>query len=122
MNKFKYNVDKFSQQIQNNNKLIFHKNIYTVKDTEIYTGEYCGLKCIIKKLLLKNNSNIFSKFLREITFLKKSDHPNIIKLYDVFYKNGDLYLILEKCDESIIKNKNKIDNDKLISDIILALK
>lgn len=38
------------------------------------------------------------RFRREIEILMKTDHPNIIKLYEVFETNKYLYLIMEKCN------------------------
>ena len=38
--------------------------------------------------------------LKEIAILKKTNHPNIIKLYEIMYckKNKKIYLILEQCE------------------------
>ena len=38
------------------------------------------------------------KFMREIKILIKTDHPNIIKLYDIFESANSLYLIMEQCN------------------------
>ena len=38
------------------------------------------------------------RYRREIEILMKTDHPNIIKLYEVFETNKYLYLIMEKCN------------------------
>lgn len=35
--------------------------------------------------------------LREIELMKKLDHPHVIKLYEVFRGEGDLYLVMELC-------------------------
>ena len=49
------------------------------------------------KKLSKLNVNNLIKFRREINILVKMDHPNIIKLYDVFESQNSLYLIMEEC-------------------------
>ena len=49
------------------------------------------------KKLSKMNINNLIKFRREIDILMKMDHPNIIKLYDVFESQNSLYLIMEEC-------------------------
>ena len=49
------------------------------------------------KKLSKLNVNNLMKFRREINILVKMDHPNIIKLYDVFESQNSLYLIMEEC-------------------------
>ena len=69
--------------------------------------------------------------LKEIAILKKTNHPNIIKLYEIMYckKNKKIYLILEQCqygdlmfyDEEknkfvvnnyVIENKKRKEKDK----------
>ena len=49
-----------------------------------------------KKLSKLNIANLI-KFRREIDILIKMDHPNIIKLYDVYESQNSLYLIMEEC-------------------------
>ena len=49
------------------------------------------------KQLSKSNIKNLEKFNREIDILIKTDHPNIIKLYEVFENSRFLYLILEEC-------------------------
>ena len=48
------------------------------------------------KQLVKHDISNIVKFQREITILKKADHPNIIKLYDVYEDDRFLYLVMEK--------------------------
>eukprot|EP00041_Stephanoeca_diplocostata_P000958 m.18069 g.18069 ORF g.18069 m.18069 type:complete len:343 (-) comp11376_c0_seq1:605-1633(-) len=47
--------------------------------------------------------------IREIKFLQEVNHPNIIKLYDVFSRDANVHLVLELCDgkdlEELIKDK-----------------
>ena len=47
--------------------------------------------------LNKLNENIRNKIEIEVDILRKLDHTNIIKLYDSFYNDGILYIVLEKC-------------------------
>ena len=49
------------------------------------------------KQLSKLNIADLEKFQREIDILIKTDHPNIIKLYEVFESKHNLYLIMEEC-------------------------
>ena len=49
------------------------------------------------KKLSKLNIDNLTKFKREIDILIKTDHPNIIKLYEVFQSQNSLYLIMEEC-------------------------
>ena len=64
--------------------------VYQVKNKK--TGEIRACKHL-SKLSIKN----LEKLEREINILIKSDHPNIIKLYEVFQSNRSLYLIMEEC-------------------------
>ena len=47
----------------------------------------------LSKLSIKN----IEKFEREIDILRKADHPNIIKLYEIFESRHSFYLIMEEC-------------------------
>ena len=49
------------------------------------------------KKLSKLDINNLEKFEREIKILIQTDHPNIIKLYDVYTTTNSLYLIMEEC-------------------------
>ena len=64
--------------------------VYQVKNRK--TGEIRACKHL-SKLSIKN----LEKFEREINILIKSDHPCIIKLYEIFESNRSLYLIMEEC-------------------------
>ena len=57
------------------------------------------------KHLSKLNIKNLEKFKREIEILKKMDHPNIIKLYEVFESDRSLYLIMEECKGGEIFDK-----------------
>ena len=64
--------------------------VYEVRSKK--TGELRACKHL-SKLNIKN----LEKFRREIEILKKLDHPNIIKLYELFESERSLYLIMEEC-------------------------
>ena len=74
------------------------------------------------------NSNL-ENALKEIAILKKMNHPNIIKLYEILYsdKNRKIYLILEHCEhgdlveyddeaDKFVLNKYITDNDRKRND------
>ena len=64
--------------------------VYQVRNK--ITRKYCACKKL-SKLNIKN----LEKFRREINILIKTDHPNIIKLYDVYESANSLYLLMEEC-------------------------
>jgi serine/threonine protein kinase len=43
-------------------------------------------------------------FAAEIDLLKKLDHPNIIKLYDLFLYDGNYYVITEFCSGGSVQD------------------
>ena len=58
------------------------------------------------------------RFRREINILKKVDHPNIIKTYEIFETNKSLYLVMEKCNGGPLFEKivEHINNDKMYTE------
>ena len=106
-------------------------------------GEKYAMK-IVDKEFLKSQKNMefdekgnlvintsLENALKEIAILKKTNHPNIIRLYEIMYckKNKKIYLILENCEHGdlmlyddenniftvnnhIIENKNRKDQNK----------
>ena len=70
------------------------------------------------KKLSKLNINNLIKFKQEINILMKMDHPNIIKLYEVFESENSLYLIMEECfgGELFDKILIRIDKNEMYSE------
>ena len=64
--------------------------VYEVRNKK--TGEIRACKHL-SKLSIKN----LEKFEREINILIKTDHPHIIKLYEIFESQRSLYLVMEEC-------------------------
>ena len=64
--------------------------VYRVKNKK--TGEISACKHL-SKLKIK----YLDQFQREVDILMKADHPNIIKLYEIFESKHSLYLIMEEC-------------------------
>ncbi len=64
--------------------------VYRVKN--IKTGEIRACKQVSKLNIKK-----LEQFEREINILVHVDHPNIIKLYDIFESKHSYYLVMEEC-------------------------
>ena len=64
--------------------------VYEVKNKK--TGIIYACKHL-SKLIIKN----LEKFEREINILINTDHPNIIRIYEIFESQRSLYLVMELC-------------------------
>ena len=49
-----------------------------------------------------NNDDINNCILKQIIFMKKLDHENVVKLYNYFYEEGDLYMVMEYMERGCI--------------------
>jgi serine/threonine protein kinase len=81
-----------------------------------------------KPLAIKRITKIIDMkyFHNEVDLMKKLDHPNILKLYDVVKTNGNIYLILEYCNcgdlsEYIQNDTNNSNNFKYFKQIFRGL-
>lgn len=50
------------------------------------------------KTISKNDVKDKDIFATEVQLLKKMDHPNIIKLYEVYETDKTIYLVTEVCE------------------------
>ena len=89
----------------------------------IYKGYYIIDKkpIAIKKIKYMGSININS----EIDIMKKINHPNILKLYDVVEYKNNIYLVLEYCNQGdlqkYIESKETCYNDDYIKQILNGL-
>lgn len=96
--------------------------VYEVKNKK--SGEIRACKHL-SKLSIKN----LVKFEREINILINSDHPNIVKIYEIFESQRSLYIVMEECkggevfDRIIdhIQSKNMY-SEKDAADMLLQVK
>jgi calcium-dependent protein kinase len=51
-----------------------------------------------EKEISEEHRSMYTNFINELTALKTLDHPNIIKLYEVFECENAIYLVQELCD------------------------
>ncbi|MCQ2819858.1 MAG: protein kinase [archaeon] len=56
------------------------------------TGETYACKKLVKSMIADHD-----KFTNEINIMTKADHPNIIKLYEIYEDDRHLYLVMEEC-------------------------
>ncbi|KAA8494586.1 putative serine/threonine-protein kinase [Porphyridium purpureum] len=63
----------------------------------VHTGELVAIK-VIRKDFLARKPSLRKKLLREIAVMKLCDHPNVLKLYDVFEIETHLFLVIEYVD------------------------
>jgi calcium-dependent protein kinase len=79
---------------------------YTVDSSKIGQGSYgtvtrgthksTGCVRAIKTISKSQVKNI-ERFRQEISIMKHMDHPNIIKLFETFEDNRNIYLVMELC-------------------------
>eukprot|EP01098_Paradermamoeba_levis_P003709 TRINITY_DN1659_c0_g1_i2.p1 TRINITY_DN1659_c0_g1~~TRINITY_DN1659_c0_g1_i2.p1 ORF type:complete len:354 (-),score=125.62 TRINITY_DN1659_c0_g1_i2:80-1141(-) len=80
------------------------------------SGDRVAIK-VVKKAVLKGDDIITLK--REVENLRKLDHPNILKLYDVFESQDEFFLIMELVEgkelfDKIIEKGNYSERDASI--------
>jgi serine/threonine protein kinase len=67
----------------------------------VTTKQSVAIKKISKDSLKKISTMRLNK---EIELIKKLDHPNIVKFFDVLHYNNDIYIISEYCDGGDFSN------------------
>ena len=85
--------------------------VYEVKNKK--SGEVYACK-ELSKLDIKD----LEKFEREINILRKIDHPNIIKIYEVYDSNNSLYIVMEECKGGELFDRilERIESKKMYSE------
>ena len=83
-----------------------YSKIYTVQSKS-------NFKVYICKEILKNKVSDLLKFKNEINVLSKMDHPNIIRLYEIFEDDRHISLIMEHCTggELFTKIQDRAEKD-----------
>lgn len=76
-----------------------------------------GVRRACKQLAIKQIQN-YEKFTLEINILAKMDHPNIIKLYEVFEDKRYVYLVMEECTGGELFDKiiGLLENDTIFTE------
>lgn len=83
------------------------------------TGEIRACKYISKENF---KAEALINFKNECKILRESDHPNIVKLYEIFETDKSFYLIMENCDGGSlsIKIDERINHKKPFDENILS--
>lgn len=96
------------------------------KATNILYNIDFAVKVVFKSKVSDRNTRTYEA---EVNSLVKLDHPNVIRLYDFFNEDNNMFLVLEYCgggtlEDKILKDEVISENDKLkiCSQIISALK
>ena len=86
------------------NRYIIYNNIIGEGISKIYEGKDIKFnKKVAIKQIFYNKSNL--KFIeQEINILKRTNHVNIIKLYNYYYYSEYAYLVFEFCEEGDLYN------------------
>jgi serine/threonine protein kinase len=99
-------------------------HVFVAKDKT--DNELYAIKVINKRKL--ERANISSKASREYEVLARLNHPNIIKIFDVFQSKSSLNLVLEYCDMGTLEDmiiqarKNKFFfEENIIKNILQSL-
>mmetsp|Transcript_32711 Transcript_32711/g.5950 ORF Transcript_32711/g.5950 Transcript_32711/m.5950 type:complete len:99 (-) Transcript_32711:1031-1327(-) len=50
------------------------------------------------KLILKSRVKRHELLLREVNILREVDHPNIVKLYEIYEDRNYIYMVMELCE------------------------
>jgi eukaryotic-like serine/threonine-protein kinase len=90
--------------------------VYGAKDKD-------GKDVALKTVKNEEDQEIVETIQREYRYLKKLDHPNIVKVYDFFYEEGVHFFsmeLLEGQDLHSIRNEGKIDL-AVIADYIMQV-
>ena len=69
------------------------------KAREISTGRVLA----VKKIQINNSLTKYKKTIKEINLLKNLDHPNIVKFYDFFEEEDNIYLMMEFLEGCTLK-------------------
>lgn len=64
----------------------------------VYKGKWKGLKVAVKKMKLKDRSNAFKEFIREIsTLVRLKPHTNTVSLIGVGQEKDEFFILTEFC-------------------------
>eukprot|EP01100_Stratorugosa_tubuloviscum_P008642 TRINITY_DN359_c0_g1_i6.p1 TRINITY_DN359_c0_g1~~TRINITY_DN359_c0_g1_i6.p1 ORF type:complete len:397 (+),score=208.50 TRINITY_DN359_c0_g1_i6:196-1386(+) len=96
-----------------------------VRGTDKKTGNAVAIKCI---QLAIQDADAVTSLQREIRIMRKIDHPNILRLYEVFVEDDDFYLVMELIEgkelfEKIVEKQSYSEKDasNIMRQIVAAI-
>lgn len=117
-------IDKMYDIKQTNSKLGKGNFGFVVKAKDKITGQTRAIKIIKIDKLMKVDADLVT-LEREFQILRNVDHPNIVKLYEVYKDEKYLYFVMEYLEganlyEGFIKKSENV-NEKRIRDIFFQI-
>lgn len=94
----------------------------TVAIKEFFMKDFCERDEATSQVTLGTESNCETvnrfreKFLKEARNIAQLNHPNIIRIYDVFEENGTAYYVMEYCEKGSLADKVK--NEGALSEAV----
>ena len=83
--------------------------------TNIKTNKNVAIKIIDKKNLSYNKLELI---MNELYILKICQYPNIIKLYDIYENDVNIYIVMEYCKNGNLYDYFKYNNNKLQENLV----
>lgn len=117
-------IDKVYDIKQTNSKLGKGNFGFVVKGKDKITGQTRAIKIIKIEKLMKVDADL-ATLEREFQILRNMDHPNIVKLYEVYKDEKYLYFVMEYLEgdnlyEGFIKRHDNV-NEKHIRDLFFQI-
>ena len=94
-----------------------YSKVYQVRQKS--TGELRACKYISKENFKKES---LIQFENECKILEQSDHPNIVKIFEIFITEKSYYLIMEHCNGGSLSNKiqQRINHEEPFDENIIS--
>lgn len=71
---------------------------HVYKGKDLNNGQVVAIKVINKQQVVQQDSFLYESLKKEIKIMEKMKSIHIVKIYDVFGTQNNIYLMLEYCD------------------------
>jgi len=71
----------------------------------------------IKRISIKKFEKMKNRMSAEIAIIRKLNHPNVLKFYEIYKSEKNVYILSELCDETLTKTISTPMSEKQIFDI-----